>query len=399
MLYKKADWLAGYVTIEVKGSYPERFFDLCTRHQIAVWDIYKTNATTATGTILLKDISKVRKIKRKAIYKIYFKNRKGLPFSLIHSVNKKPLIIGFLLAFIMIFILSNIVWRIDIAGLDEEMNKKVREQLESYGVTEGSFQWQIESPGNLQSRLISDIPELLWIGVKKNGSTYFFEGVEKTTVEEEEETEPGDLVAAKEGVIADLFISKGQPLVKPNDVVYPGDVLVTGSLGDQADEEENDLKVAAEGEVIAEVWYKSEVDMPLQQEHFVLSGNSETKHYLNFSQWFLPIWNFGKPDYDNFQLDIEEKDFYFLKWKLPIQYVKQTMYESTVSEQTLSEKEAKKLALEQAKRELTQQMGPKAEIKEEKILHERVENGKVKITLYYTVLEDIAKKQPTTQGD
>ncbi len=402
MFYNQKNWLAGYITVEIHGQYPEHFFDLCARYDIPSWDVFKKNETTAIGKIKLSDLSKLRKVKKRSIYKVFFLDRTGLPFLIKYLIAQKPLLIGCFLSLIIIFIMSNIVWRIDVAGLDDEMEMKVLEQMEEYGLERGSLQWNIDSPAVLQKQLLADIPELLWIGVKKNGSAFHLEGVEKTTVEKPEEIEVGHLVAAKEGVIVDLYVSKGQPIVKTNDLVYEGDILVSAFLSnqeDQEDEEEKAKPVAAEGDVIAKVWYKSEVTIPMTNHYHVLSGKSENKHYLHFSSFLLPFWNFKNPDYHHYQMETEEKNFYFLKWKLPISYINQTIYESDLIEQKMTKKKAKTQALIQAKRELLRELPPDAEITEEKVLHERVENGKVKLTLYYTVLENIAKKQPISQGD
>ncbi|SFL81356.1 similar to stage IV sporulation protein [Gracilibacillus orientalis] len=399
MFFKRKNWLSGYITIEIKGEYPERFFDLCAKFNIASWDIEKKNETIAIGKIKLADLPKLRVVKRKTIHKVYFKGRNGLPFFLHHLTYQKPLLIGFFIAIAVIFFMSNIVWRIDVSGLDEEIETKVIHQLEDYGLEEGSFQWNIASPATIQKQLLTDVPELLWIGVKRNGSAFHLEGVEKTIVEKEEEEEAGHLVATKEGVIEDLFVSRGQPLVSANDVVYQGDILVSGYLKESEEDDDERKPVAAEGEVIAKVWYKSEVTVPLDNQYLVLTGEMEQKHYLHISKYLIPIWNFEKPEYKHHQVDVEEKNFYFLKWKLPISYVKQSIYDAELKEEKVSKEKAKNIALEQGKRELMREIPHDAEITDEKVLHESVESGKVKLTLYYTVLENIAKKQPITQGD
>ncbi|QGH34969.1 sporulation protein YqfD [Gracilibacillus salitolerans] len=401
MFFNRKNWLSGYIIIEIKGQYPERFFDLCAKYNIPSWDIKKKNETIAIGKIKLSDLPKLRIVKRKSIYKVYFKGRNGLPFFFRHLISQKPLLIGFFIAIAVIFFLSNIVWRIDVSGLDEEMEIKVIQQLEEYGIEEGSFQWNIDSPAIIQKQLLTDVPELLWIGVKKNGSAFHLEGVEKTIVEKEEEEAAGHLVAKKEGVIEDLFVTRGQPLVRTNDVVYQGDILVSAYLNEseEDDEEDEGKPVEAEGEVIAKVWYKSEVTVPLDNQYLVLNGKMEQKHYLHASKFLVPIWNFENPEYEHYQVDVEEKNFYFLKWKIPISYINQTIYEAELKEEQLSEENAKKIALEQGKRELMREIPHDAEITDEKALHESVESGKVKLTLYYTVLENIAKKQPITQGD
>ncbi|SER17912.1 similar to stage IV sporulation protein [Gracilibacillus ureilyticus] len=408
MFYKKKNWYSGTITIKVIGEYPELFFDLCTRNGIKVWDIVKTDRTTCLGDIDLRDIPKLRKVKRKTIHKVYFKDKQGLPFLLKHTLYQKPLLIGFMIAVCFIFLLSNMVWRVDVSGLDEELENKVMKQLQSYGVTRGNFQWNIGSPGDIQDQLIKDIPELLWIGVTKNGTAYHLEGVEKTRVEKDEEGVPGHLVATKEGVIVDIYAEKGQPLVKVNDVVKKNDILISAYLNDntQAEKPEEDddeeLKsppLIAEGEVIAKVWYKSTISVPLEDKYDVLTGETSVRHYVNVFDLLVPVWNFRNPEFEKTQVEADEKEFYFLNWKIPVSYVKRTILEKEETHEKRTEEAAMALAKEQALRRLKQMIPLDAKIEDEKVLHERVENGKVKLTIYYTVLEDITKRQPLTQGD
>ncbi|WP_130859817.1 sporulation protein YqfD [Gracilibacillus phocaeensis] len=402
MFFIKKNWFTGYITIEVRGVHPELFFQILAKHGVMSWDIEKKTDTVAIGKVKLTSLMKIREVKRQTRYKLFFTGRHGLPFTSKQLINKKPLILGFLLALILIFLLSNIVWRVEVTGLDPDMETEVTETLEEYGVEIGSFQWDLAPPGVIQRQLLADIPELLWVGVKKNGSAYHLEGVEKTIVEKEEETPPGHLVAAKEGVIHDLFITKGQPLVRTDDVVSKGDMLVSGYLKQVEEEEEEEEKrtaVGADGKVIAEVWYRSDVTVPIEQHFQTLKGTKEVKHYLRLKKWLLPVWNLDEPSFPQYQVEADERAFYFLKWKLPISYIKQTIYETEETTQQLQKEQAKQLALAHARREIERKTPPESKILDEKVLHESAENGKVKITLYYSVLEDIATKQPISQGD
>lgn len=404
--YRK-NWLVGYVEVKVKGEYPERFFELCARNGIQVWEIKKTDQKTCTGRIRITDISLLRELKRKTIYKIYFKKRYGFPFRLQAIWDQKPFLIGLLLAIICIFILSNVIWRIDIVGLDSEIEKKVEDKLESYGVMKGNFQWNIASPPEIQKKLLEDIPELLWIGVTKQGSAIHLEGVEKTIVEKEEQESPGHIVAGKEGVIVDIYTEEGQPLVSPNDVVSKGDRLISGEMGmeevketNEADKAENKTRklVAAKGEVIAKVWYRSDIEIPLEEKYSILTGEYIKRHYIQISRWKVPVLSFSKPE-GSIHQEREKQDFYFLKWKLPIGWITETNYQTKTKTEKRTVEEAKAFARQQAKLELLRSLPKDAQIEDEKVLHEREENGKVKLTLYYTVLENIGTRQPINQGD
>src|SRR5699024_2811679 len=133
---------------------------------------------------------------------------------------------------------------------------------------------------------INDIPNLLWVGVHKQETTFFLEGVEKIVVEEEEEKGPRHLVAAKKGVIAKMHVSKGKPQVRVDEYVEPGDILVSGKLdfsdeasGANEDEQEATL-IAAEGEVRARTWYETTVIVPLKTNYEMLTGEKKQKYYV-----------------------------------------------------------------------------------------------------------------------
>lgn len=408
MKHTQGVFFSGYVTIKVHGHHPELFFDLCTRNGVTVWNIKRTDNLTCSGNIKLSEISHVKAIRRRTIYKISFVHKRGLPFLSHKLLFHKSLIIGLILSFFFVGLLSNIIWNVHVKGVHPEMEKQIVKQLNSYGIHPGAFKFSIQSPSQIQQQLLDDIPKLLWVGVTEKGTTYHLEGVEKTLVEEEEKNNPRHLVASKEGVIVEMFVSRGQPMVEVNDFVEKGDILVSGILGkkdeeanadsEKEDEEPKEL-VASEGEVIAQTWYESKVNIPLKANYETLTGESINKYYLRFWDFLLPIWGFKNPEYNQVEIEANESSFNFLKWELPVTFVKQTIYEKTVQTVERTKKEAKSTAINQATKNLQSKLGKDAEIKFEKVLHERVENGKVKLTLYFTVRENIAEIQPISQGD
>ncbi|MCT2537600.1 sporulation protein YqfD [Aquibacillus koreensis] len=399
-------FFTGYVTIKVTGHHPELFFDLCARNGITVWNIRKVDNATCTGNVKLAHIRNIRALRRKTIYKLSFVNKKGLPFLTKMVMFRRPLVIGLILSMLFVFFLSNVVWDVKIKGVPLDIEKKITTQLQSYGIKPGAFKFNIGSPGDIQQKLLDDIPELLWVGVSEKGTTYHLEGVEKTTVEEKEKKGPRNLVATKEGEIVKMFVSKGQPIVKVHDVVHKGDLLVSGELGKSKEEEEDESKeqtakelVAAEGEIIAKTWYETEVIIPLEANYEVLTGENKKKYYLGFGDFLLPVWGFFDHEFDQVYKESSQKNFHFLKWELPISFVKHNIQEKEFVNVERTNDEAKAEAIKQSTKDLQEKLGHEAEITFEKVLHETIDNGKVKLTLYFTVLEDIAKPQPLSQGD
>ncbi|SFD55238.1 similar to stage IV sporulation protein [Lentibacillus persicus] len=396
--------ITGYVTVLIKGARPELFFQKCTEQNIVVWNIKKHADDKCTGNVKLKDIASLRRLKRGTHYKLSFTDKHGYPFLMKKFIRKKEFLIGIILSLMLVFFLSNVIWEVEIAGVPKDIEEKITDKLSEYGVHQGAWALTLDSPSEIQQNLINDIPELLWVGVKQKGTSFLLEGVEKSIVEKKEIEGPRNLVAAKEGVIENMYVSKGLPQVNVNDYVKQGDVLVSGKI-QFADEAEDDDKndryelVTAEGEVIAKTWYETEVSIPLKANYEQLTGDYETEYHLKISDIQIPIWGFGDPDYTDVYREQHEKDLYFFKWKLPLSLMKTTLNEKQYFENERSRQEAVEVGIEQAKRELRLRLAPDAEITSENILQQTTENGKVKLILYIAVEENIVKHEPLDQGD
>ncbi|UFU01387.1 sporulation protein YqfD [Radiobacillus kanasensis] len=403
----QGSYFTGYVTMKITGSRPELFFALCAKENVPVWNVKKISNKVCLGNIHLKDVARVKKFRRKTVYKVSFLHKKGIPFLSQRILHKKPLVVGLVLSILFIGFLSNMVWDVRVSGVHPELEKKIMTQLDEYGVEPGTLKFRLGSPSSIQQKLLDDIPELLWVGVKEKGTTFYLEGVEKTLVEEKEEPGPRNLIAQKKGVIIDMFVSKGKPMVEVNDFVQKGELLVSGNINIQEEKEgEEDKKeeqkpdlVSSEGEIIAETWYQTSVSIPLEANYEVLTGHNKKKYYLNFAGFSLPVWGFGNPDYKNKQTETVEKSFHFLKWELPISFKQVNVQEAKEEQVKRSKKEAKEAGLAQARKELKSKLEKDAEIVSEKVLHETYESGKVKLILYFTVHENIVKNQPISQGD
>lgn len=402
MKHIQGAFITGYVTVTVKGNMPELFFQACMKHKIPVWNVKKTSKDICQGNIKLQNINYLKQIKRGTDYKVSFTNKKGYPFLIKRFTRKKEIVIALILSLLLIIFLSNIIWEVKITGVPKDIEEKISKQLDNYGIHSGAWTFSLDSASAIQQELVKDVPELLWVGVHKKGTTFFLEGVEKIIVKEEEVKGPRHLVATKKGVIQSIYVSKGLPKVKVNDYVEPGDVLVSGDITmkdeDEEKEKEKEKKqsdlVVAEGDITAKTWYEMNVTIPLEARHEKLTGNKKKKHYVRIGNFQLPVWGFKQPDYEAIHTDTSENPVYFFKWKLPIKIVESVLSEKRYNKVKRSKEDAIDVGIEQAKNELQLQIGPDAKILTEKVLHETTENGKVKLNLYIAVEENIAKAEP-----
>ncbi|GAB3050843.1 sporulation protein YqfD [Virgibacillus ainsalahensis] len=405
MKHKQGSIITGYVTVLVKGENPELFFQACNQMDVAVWDVKRVSSDVCKGNIRLNDMNKIKSVKRRTGYKLKFIHKRGIPFFMKRFMKKKGLILGMILSIMLILFLSNIIWEVKISGVPKDIEEKISKQLDNYGIHSGAWIFTLESENQIQQQLIKDVPELLWVGVQQKGTTFYLEGVEKIVVKEEVEKEPRNLIATKKGVIKNMYVSNGLPKVRVNDYVEEGDILVSGILNeednedDDAEDNENELGlVAADGEITATTWYEVSVTVPLEGNYEFLTGNREKKYYVQIGKLKLPIWGFGSPEYEEIHREMNDESLYFFKWPLPVNIVETILSEKSFNNIERTKEEAVKIGIEQAKSELKLQLGPESQIISEKVLQETLENGKVKLNLYISVEENIATAQPLTKG-
>lgn len=397
--------IVGYMTIYVKGKNPEAFFQMCAAANIPVWDIKKQKKTACSGHIYLHHFKKVKAIAQNSHYDVKIKDQKGSIIQLMKLWKRKEVILSIILCSVIIFFLSNIIWKVEIEGVSTDVEKKLNNTLRAVGLYEGGWIFSLDTLDIVQQQVLNDVPELLYIGIEKKGTTYTVDAVEKLEVKEENPLPNQHLVATKNGIIEKMFIKKGSPTVNINDYVKQGDLLVSGVIEDEEtddkEEDEEDKEngtdgkiTSAEGKVYANTWYEVTVTSSLYHYEEKLSGDNMNKYSLHLFNKEIPIWGFKKVPFEHTFEEKEKKPIYLLKWKIPLSITKKTIYDKESFTQIRSEEEAKEIAIEQVKNDLHIKLGSDVEILKYYVLHESVDNGKVKLNLYVSVLENIAKGKP-----
>ncbi|GCD81797.1 sporulation protein YqfD [Parageobacillus thermoglucosidasius] len=374
--------LAGSVRVKAQGKGVERLINACVRNDIAVWNVKKHGDHIATFFILLKDVRRLRVVARKSDCKLYFVGKAGFPFFCKNMLTNFGVFLGICFFLAIVFVLSNMIWGIDIKGAKPETEYRILKELKQMGVEKGALQFFIDDPETIQKKLIDRINTITWIGVELRGTTFYFQVVEKNEPKETKKTGGRYLVAKKEAVITDMFVEKGQPLVSINDHVTKGQLLVSGII-----EKEEQL---ARGKIFGETWYKSTVVLPLEATFQVLTGKYMEKHYIAVKNISLPIWGFQKPAFRHYEIDRLKRPFRFWKWDLPIYYERVVFRETQEAKRSYTWAEALAKAKELARKELKAKLPEDAMIKGEKVLHQAKENGKVRVELHYQVIENIA---------
>lgn len=394
----KNNWLQflfGYVSVRVVGSEIEVFINQLIKNGITLWDLRRGPKDTLFFKISIRDISLLRRLKRNYLCKVYFHQRFGLPFLRKRLMKNSGFLIGTLLFFVIIFFMSHMVWTIEINGANPDTEYKIVKKLEEYGVTKGSLQLFSYSPEQLQQKLTNEIEELTWIGVEFKGTSYRFTVVEKTEPTPITVLDPRNLIASKKAIIINMFVEEGQPVISVNEYVKPGQLLVSGTIG----KEGNARLVASKGQIWGETWYRTDVEMNVNVELDVLNGAVENKWKINVFGYSLPLFFFKEIAFNNYVVEEENYEYQLFGRTFPVFVIKEIYRETEKLAHTYTEEEAIEKGIELAKEDLLKQLPEDSYIKGEKILHKAIENGKVKLSIHFQVIEDIAIAQPIIQGD
>ena len=200
----------------------------------------------------------------------------------------------------------------------------------------------------------------------------------------EEPTTPRacNVVATKDGIIKEMIYSKGSSLVKQNDVVKKGDILLSGTI--MKDEEIKNV-VCATGKVYAEVWYTVKISVPMTYDEEEKTGKV---------RYNIRLKNKGYNDFlfkSRVEEYTEEAKFLFSLFQTEVSFVKQ--YETIKNTKTYTEEEALNKATTEALAKIESTLEEKEEILTKKVLKKEVNNSTMNIEVFVSVLEQIGTRQ------
>lgn len=153
------------------------------------------------------------------------------------------------------YVLSHTIFTITLQGDEEKTKQLISETLKDMGYTTPFYKQDLqEIKTKLKKQLENDIA---WMEISKEGSIYHIQFTSKDFAIIEQLSR-NELIAQKDGVIEHFELQHGNKLVKLNQYVHKGDVLVTNVIQDSSAVDQ-DLYV--KGKVYAYTWKDVHVEM------------------------------------------------------------------------------------------------------------------------------------------
>ena len=366
----------GEITIEINALKPERILNALWNRDIYTGRVVKLNLTTIRFIIQYSDyretIDVVKRLKGK--FKVVDKSGGILLFILLKR--RISLVIGGILFFIIIYIMSNFIWSIQIETKNNLSPFEIRQQLNKIGIKPGLKKSDV-NVYDIERKMENLNDQIMWIRTRIEGSTLKLVIEEKINPPAAEEAENSNEVVAKmDGEIERVYTYSGNAAVKPGDIVKKGDTLILGIQGREGFERE----VKPKGTVIANTFYEKDMEVQISGDKLTRSGNKTSEIYLNI---------FGKKIYLKKVIDgykyydkIEENNGFFNK---TIYFEKKAEKVNVDKDEAVAEASQK---LEQA---LSKTLSNDTKIVDKKITIDEIDENNIMVRVLFTVQQDIAK--------
>lgn len=324
-----------------------------------------------------------QKIKKLApTYEITILKRTGKAYLIHLYKTKKIFLYSIIFAFLVIILLTNIIFSVRVVETDKEIKDMILTDLRENGITRFRFKVSYKRKEAIREKILEKEKDYLeWLEIEEVGTMYQVKVIRRINNPKEEELKPRSIVAKKKGRITRIEADYGEVTTKKNDVVDKGDTLISGLIKNK---EEIKTKVAARGKVYAEVWYQVNLNLPTIYQEEIKTGNKKNTLEIIFLDKNIFISELFK--YNN---SISKETVLYNNPLIPFRIsftkkeeikLKQVAYQE---DKTL--KKIKKLAVDKLK----QRIGNDIKILSINVLKKKTSADKIEVELFFKVEEDI----------
>ncbi len=380
-------FICGYVRIEVRGNFLERFINLVNMRSLGIWNIRRLGENLFRLSILVKDFKKLRPILKKTHARAHILKRGGLPFILHRYRKRAGLYIGAVMFIGFVFFMSAFVWSVDIAGNENITDEQIITALNECGFSEGSLKAKLNLR-SIRQKMRTIIPEISFIELNIKGSKAY------VVITEREETPeilaedcPCNLVASRAAVIERTEVTAGEPMVKVGDIVNKGQLLVSGIVDSP---EVGYFLIHSTGRIYGSSEYTLSVEYPYKNILYQRTGSFLQKKRLRLFNFYINLYFGGGIEYPIYDKIIRTEEAKIGEYVLPIELETITYYEKVEQEVISSKEETESLARMMLEETSYYEFANK-EVVSSEINLEHTQNG-CRATGRYIVIEDIASE-------
>ena len=239
--------LGGMRQVKITTADPQGVMSALTAAGIVITDPEMTDPLTWQFKTSRFSCRKVMDITKRRGENCVMEEKTGLYWTLLCLRRRPVLVIGFLLLLVLSLWVPSRVLFVEVVGNQQISARMVMENAADCGVRFGASRNRVRSQ-LVKDRLLSSLPQLQWAGVTTRGCVAVITVRERSQPETKEDgADVCSIVAARDGVLTEMTVLRGNALCSPGQSVKAGQVLISA----YADYGICIRAVRAEGEIFA----------------------------------------------------------------------------------------------------------------------------------------------------
>ncbi|MEW6447717.1 MAG: sporulation protein YqfD [Bacillota bacterium] len=387
-------YLKGYVSLIVEGKSIERFINMAVSRGIRFWDVKHLGRDRILLRVRLGAVGALRHIARRTGSRFSVRQKVGLPFLVWRARRRKALYGGALFFLAAVYLFFSFIWVVEVSGTKKTEPAAILRTAAEYGLKPGAPRWRVNKK-EIEQRLLENFPTIAWVGVEIKGSRASVTVAEKK-MPGEPPGGPAHIVARKAGLVKELLVLEGQPVVKEGDTVLPGQLLISGEIVPGAEGEAGVVPglpryTRAKGFVRARVWYEGYGEAPLTVKG-ERPGRTVRARLLKVGRREFTIHGPKRPPFPRCKVRVAVKRP--LSWRnfgAPVEFINKEYVELVRFEINRTRSEARRIAEKEARRALASGLPEQYRLLREKVEEVRTARPEniVRVRLKAEVLEDI----------
>jgi len=372
------------IKIKVTGRNINNFLKRLINNNINIEKVIPISHKEIDLIINYQDLDKVLKLK--TIYNIKIVRYYG-KLRIIKRIKKDIFILSSLLiSLLLIYTLSNIIFKIEVIHSNNNIIKLVTKELEDNGIKKYKFVKNYQEIEKIKKKILEENKDTLeWLEIIREGTKYTIRVEERIINNKPKDNKIYNIVASKNAVIKNIYAESGEKVRSINTYVKKGDIIISSDITLPNNEK---IPKTASGKVQGEVWYNINIEYPYQYHEIKYTGNKKKVLVLNLLNKRISFFDFHK--YKTFNRNIK---YIFNNNITPISLIYEDEYETNIINEVYDYNTAREKAITKAKEKILEKYPNIKDITNIKIIKEEDKKNKISLNLFVTCLEDITEYQ------
>lgn len=372
------------IKIKVTGRNINNFLKRLINNNINIEKVIPISHKEIDLIINYQDLDKVLKLK--TIYNIKIVRYYG-KLRIIKRIKKDIFILSSLLiSLLLIYTLSNIIFKIEVIHSNNNIIKLVTKELEDNGIKKYKFVKNYQEIEKIKKKILEENKDTLeWLEIIREGTKYTIRVEERIINNKPKDNKIYNIVASKNAVIKNIYAESGEKVRSINTYVKKGDIIISSDITLPNNEK---ISKTASGKVQGEVWYNINIEYPYQYHEMKYTGNKKKVLVLNLLNKRISFFDFHK--YKTFNRNIK---YIFNNNITPISLIYEDEYETNIINEVYDYNTAREKAITKAKEKILEKYPNIKDITNIKIIKEEDKKNKISLNLFVTCLEDITEYQ------